>query len=733
MKCLAWIVLLCPLLFSDAVSGNTLDQQRNDFLQAEKLLAQGNVDAFMRASAALLNYPLYPYLQYQWLKDNLHQADQIQSFLAVYKDTRYAGLLRSKWLDYLAKNEQWPDFIRNYIARDGVYAASQSGTGAAIARDGVYAAGQSGTGAATARDGVYAASQQGTVVAIANDSGPASVSAGTSPAIVNDVVPAPVSLPAIVVSKVTENTALECEYNLARYKTGNEQQALSEAERLWLTGDSLPQECDPLLSVLMMSPRFTPELIWQRFELALRKDNVSVAEYVRRSMSRTDQDAADVWLRIHQKPELIENNVLSPGMVCMPQACPEQAGRLTPQMGKLFAHGIERLAKSDLNLAIRIWDDRKVTFQIDEQTARHLERNLAISLARSRNPGAYFRLSQLPADAEVNEWKMRAALLEQNWQHVGEALAGLTVQERLDPKWQYWQARLLDKTGNSIQAKDAYLKLAEDRSFYGFLAADYVNKPYQFANKPIFLTASELSNLADETDFKMVSEFKALNRDMEAERQWWYAVKKLSKERMMIAAKLAQQWHWDQVAIATLVKADYWDDLALRFPVYYANEVHTNASLHNLDPAIVFGLIRQESIFNKNAESAVGARGLMQVMPKTGMQIARDLKEKWRSDSVLFNPGVNVRYGAFYYKQLLKQFHGHFALAIAAYNAGAGRVSKWLPSVEPVPADIWIETIPFKETRKYVTSVLSYSIIYQQLMQRNALKIKELMLDVLPG
>jgi soluble lytic murein transglycosylase len=665
MKHLRGKLLLCLVVFSGAVFGDTLNQQRNDFLLAEKLLAQGNDAAFMQTSAALTDYPLYPYLQYQWLKENLQQADRILAFFAAYTDTRYAGLLRAKWLDYLAKNERWNDFIRYYIARDGVYAANLSGAGSAIARDGVYAANLSGAGAA----------------------------------------------------KSAENTALECQYNLAIYKTGNQQQALNEAKRLWVTGDSLPQECDPLLSVLMMSPGFTPELIWQRFELALNKDNVSVAEYVRRSMNSADQELADVWLRVHQNPTLVESN-----------------GFLSAQMGRLFAHGVGRLAKLDLDLAIKLWDDRKLTFRIDNQAVQQLERSLAMGLARSRNPDAYHRLSQLPVvDAEVTEWKVRAALLEQNWQHVAEALAGLTAQERQDPKWQYWLARSLDKTGNSLLAQDVYAKLAEDRSFYGFMAADNVQKPYQFSNKPVFLAENELENLANETDFKVARELKFMNRGMEAERQWWYATKKLGKERLTIAAKLAQQWHWDQVAIATLVKADYWDDLALRFPVYYSNQVHSNASLHNLDPAIVFGLIRQESIFNKDAESSVGARGLMQVMPKTGMQIARELKEKWLSDNSLFNPDVNVRYGAFYYKKLLKQFHGHFALAIAAYNAGSGRVAKWLPRAESVPADIWIETIPFKETRKYVTSVLSYAIIYQQLMQRRGLKIKELMLDVLPG
>jgi len=648
MKHLRGNLLLCLVVFSGAVFGNTLEQQRNNFLQAEKLLAQGNTTAFMRISATLKNYPLYPYLQYLWLKDNLHQTDQVLAFLVAYKDSRYARLLRTKWLDHLARNEQWSDFIRHYISRDGVYAASLPEAGAA---------------------------------------------------------------------KATENTALECQYNLAIYNTGNQQQALNEAKRLWVSGDSLPQECDPLWTALLMSPNFTPELVWQRFELALSKDNVSVAEFVRRSMSRSDQDVADVWLRVHQKPSLIENSNF-----------------LSPQMGRLFAHGVDLLAKSNLSLAIQLWDDRKHAFQIDSQTAQQVERNLAFALARSRNAGAYQRLNQLAAvDAEVNEWKVRSALLEQNWLHVAEALAGLTTQERQDPKWQYWQARVLDKTGNALQAQEAYAKLAEDRSFYGFLAADNVNKPYQLSNKPVLLAKNELEQLANETDFKMVREFKALNRDAEAERQWWYAVKVLNKERRMVAAKLAQLWHWDQVAITTMVKADYWDDLKLRFPVYYSSQIHDNAERQNLDPAIVFGLIRQESIFNKDAESTVGARGLMQVMPRTGMQIAKDLKEKWRSDQSLFNPDVNVRYGAFYYKQLVKQFHGHFALAIAAYNAGSGRVSKWLPSFESVPADIWIETIPFKETRKYVTSVLSYAIIYQQLIQRKGLKMKELMLDVLPG
>jgi soluble lytic murein transglycosylase len=137
-------------------------------------------------------------------------------------------------------------------------------------------------------------------------------------------------------------------------------------------------------------------------------------------------------------------------------------------------------------------------------------------------------------------------------------------------------------------------------------------------------------------------------------------------------------------------------------------------------------------MLDKNAHSAVGARGLMQIMPKTGQQIAHELNEQWLSDMNLFNADTNLRYGTYYFKKLLNRFNGHFALAIAAYNAGPGNVAKWLPIDKTVPADIWMETIPFKETRKYVSSVLSYTMIYQQRLQSGALKIKELLWDVIP-
>lgn len=626
------LILMCVLTLPVTVSGNTLEQQRTDFPRAEKLIAQKNDEAFWAIGESLKDYPLYPYLQYQWLKNNLHQTSRVLGFLTEYKDTRYAGLLRSQWLSYLARHESWHEFLQHYQA--------------------------------------------------------------------------------------SGNSALECQFYWAKYQTGDVRLALNEAKRLWTVGSSLPKECDALASALIKSPLFTQELIWQRFELALKKDNVQLAEYLKRLLK--NQAVADVWLQVHKKPALIDGDALRIG--------PDSLG------GRIFAHAIDRLAKTDPELAARIWDSRKPRFAVDALADQRLERRLALALAYAKNKKAYDRLSRLVhVDAEVREWKVRAALFEQNWRHIAEALAGLTDQERLEPRWQYWQARALAKADDALQARDVYNHLAEDRSFYGFLAADMVSKPYKLTDKPVFLSGNELETLAEESGFKVARELDFLGRTQEAQRQWWFAVKKLPKERLMTAAKLAQQWQWDQVAVFTLVKADYWDDMALRFPVNYLSAVSNNAYRHNLDPAVIFGLIRQESVFDKHAESPAGAKGLMQIMPKTGQQIARDLREKWQSEASLFDPDINVKYGSFYYRQLLDKFNGHLALATAAYNAGPRRVGQWLPSSETVPADIWIETIPFKETRKYVSAVLSYIVIYQDRMHKKALKIKDFMLDVLPG
>lgn len=632
---LIYVFLLLIILPLHVVlaSSLTLDEQRKGFLVAEKLAKKGKASLFFKKSEALIDYPLYPYLQYQWLKKNLHQTTRIKAFLSDYAETRYAGLLNYKWQIYLAKHKKWTEFINQY-----------------------------------------------------------------SP---------------------TNNTKLQCYYYRAKYNTGAKEEALIGARKLWVVGKSQPNECDAVFKVFKDSSLFTSEVMWQRFEAALNNKKIKLARYIQRSMSKKDQQIAQRWLKVHASPLLIAK----PKLLIIKQ----------PQSGLIFAHGIDRLARTDHIKAIEIWDARKHDFKINTARVDRLEQRLAMSLVYRRDKAAYSRLSQLKnPDESAQEWRVRAALREQNWTHVEQSINALNKETKEKDKWRYWLARALEQTDKAKASEFIFSKLSEDRSFYGYLSADKLKKSYQLSDHPVPVTDEMLTKFMQTTDFRVLAELMEVNKGLEAKRQWWYAVRKLDKNEILIAAKYAQKLNWKQVAIFTIAKAKYWDDVSLRFPLAYQKQVQKNADRQQLNPAIIFGLIRRESAFNQNARSPVGARGLMQIMPKTGQQIARELKEKWRNTSALYNPSTNVKYGAYYYKQLLKQFNGHYALAAAAYNAGPHRVKRWLPKNRALAADIWVETIPFKETRAYVSAVLTYALIYQKQLKKNILTMKDFMRDVLP-
>lgn len=611
----------------------TLSQQREYFVAAEKLLSKDKEKDYLHLSKKLAGYPLYPYLQYKWLSNRLSQTNEITDFLTTHKDSHYAELLRTNWLNRLAEQKRWPEFIKYY--------------------------------------------------------------------------------------QPNEDKNLTCLSYWANYQSGNQAQALDDAQAMWAATVAYPEACVPLFSILTASGKLKLDIIWQRFEAALKENNTDAANTTASLLSAENQLIAKQWLQIHQTPDIIKNESFWKSKDGM--------------MGQLFSYGIDKLAKPNLELALKLWDSQKKTFVLDGASSQRIEQRLALVLAVRRDPRVFERLKYVSQpDEELKMWSIRSALFAQNWPHVIKAYESFSSKEQQDPHWQYWYARALGEMGDTTKAQANYAAVAQDRGFHGFLAADRLNQPYQINNKPIVVTDEALAALRQNTEVNVVEEFIAINRDLEARKLWPVVIKKLNKDQLLLAAKLAQGWHWEQTAIITLTKADYWDDLPLRFPTHYQEQVESNATLQNVDPALLFGLMRQESMMDKMAASSVGAKGLMQLMPGTGQQIAKALNEPWHSDSDLFNPELNIKYGSYYFKQLLEQFNGHAALATAAYNAGPARVKKWLPQGKALPADLWVEYIPYKETRKYVSSVLSYAIIYQHLLQRDALKLKNLLPDVSP-
>lgn len=614
-------------------SDEEIAQQRQLFLQAENSLKKNDDAAYFLLADQLKDYPLYPYIQYQWLKKNLDQDKQVKHFLDAHSSSRYTIKLKYKWLHYLGKNRQWQTIIQNPIT--------------------------------------------------------------------------------------TSDATLNCYYHRAQFNTGNSRAALYGARDLWTVGRSQPRACDPLFSQLQKSDLFTQELRWQRFDAALKNNKVSLAAYVRNMMSKEQQATAQLWLNLHRDPARY-----------LPQLLSRTPDTQTPLM---FRHAIDRLAGKDITAAIELWDDNKQDFDIAKDSADKLEKRLAMKLAFERDTSAYERFSQLDDnDSNSRTWRVRAALSEQNWQNVNDAIDALNEAEQQQEKWQYWQARAYLETGETDKAEGLLSELSENRSYYGYLAADKVNSLYQLSDNPVDVTVEQIDLLKDQKEFRVAFELMVLERKNEAKLQWWHAIRPLDKRQIIIAAKLAQRWQWDEIAIFTIAKAKHWDDVEMRFPLSYADDIHENSTQNNLNPALIFGLVRRESAFNEKAYSPAGARGLMQIMPNTGRQIARNLNERWRGSNSLYNPEMNIKYGSYYYQKLLNQFDGHYALALAAYNAGPTRVKQWLPEDSTVPADIWIETIPFRETRDYVSTVLAYALIYQQRTQSNDLSMNDFTRDIEP-
>ena len=519
---------------------------------------------------------------------------------------------------------------------------------------------------------------------------------------------------------LSDNPETQCLFALAKYHSNQQLSALDSAKRLWLQADPHSENCDALFSLLKQSSSFDSDLAWQKFKWELSNNNPQSASQLLGFLSEQRREIANIWLKLFKQPELVKQN--------------GDWKRQSEQAGQIFAQTILRWAESDLTAALASWDSEKATINIAPEILIDTENNLALALALKGEAFAYQRLAQLTKPNKANrEWQIRAALRAQDWSAANTALAGLDDESKQQDKWQYWQARAWHELDQKPQAERLFQQLAQQRSFYGFLAAEKLHQPINLADNPIHVSAEEMAQLKQQANFQMVSEFLALDRSLEAKRQWWFATANLTKHDLAVAAKLAEQWQWATIAIFTSAKAHEWNDMALRFPLIYANEVDLHATKHQVDPALIFGLLRQESAFDDSADSAAGAKGLMQLMPKTAKEIASELKQTWLRDSSLFNPNLNIEYGSFYYKKLLEEFNQHPLLATAAYNAGPKKVKRWLANNTALPGDIWIELIPYKETREYVSSVLQYALIYQQRLHRDSLKVVNLIRQVKPN
>lgn len=347
--------------------------------------------------------------------------------------------------------------------------------------------------------------------------------------------------------------------------------------------------------------------------------------------------------------------------------------------------------------------------------------------------------------AETLAWMARAALRAAHggqpaaWTLVEQALDAMGPEQQADPTWVYWRAKALQaragQTGTEParraareQARELLARVAHPLTFYGQLASEELHGAIRPPAAPAALTEAELAQARAVPGADRALRLFDLGWRSEAVREWNYTLTwgkpgGMSDRDVIAMAELAcQRELWDRCINAS-DRTRQEVHLGQRYPTPFRQDILTAARDVGLDPAYMFGLIRQESRFLVAARSSVGASGLMQVMPATATWTARKLDIPYQPE-LLTDRQTNLKLGAGYLKLVLDDFQGMQALAAAAYNAGPGRPRRWRegPRME---AAAWVENIPFNETRDYVKKVLSNAVVYSHLLHGKPMALRE--------
>jgi soluble lytic murein transglycosylase len=512
------------------------------------------------------------------------------------------------------------------------------------------------------------------------------------------------------------DTASECTYAEALWRDAREQEAWRLVAALWLTGSSLPDRCDPVLAGWRSAGALDVGLAWERAALAVEAGNLRLAHYLARFLAARDTALLEHWMALRRRPA---------GLA----AFAAKGDVRTPRRRRVMLDVMDRAARRDAQRAAELLRSLPRE-RLGEGLHARLRASVGAALARN---GEDPDLDWLDGAASPTElaWGAVSAMRSARWQQVLEAVASMPREEAARERWRYWGAHARDALGLA-EGMQAMRELATERSYYGFLAADRSGQAYRLGHSALQVNEASLRRLEELPALRRVKAWLALGRDTEARREWQYLLARLEPERLEGAAVLADRWGWHEAAIRAAAAARSWDDLELRFPIAHRREVSLAVKRSKLPASRIYAVVRQESAFMRDVRSPAGALGLMQLMPATARQVARRAGVRRPRTRDLLDPARNLMLGSLYLSRLERRYAGHAVLASAAYNAGPRRVARWRPRAAAMDARTWVETIAFRETRRYVRRVLTYQVIYAQRLGETPLTLRELMPEVSP-
>lgn len=496
-------------------------------------------------------------------------------------------------------------------------------------------------------------------------------------------------------------TELDCRFARYQHAQGQSQAAFATAEKLWLSAQSQPNACDALFDTWRAAGHLTEDKIWQRLKLATDARNYGVANYLVKLLS-SQQAHGQRLIDVAQKPDLLKQTARFSGK--------------DPRSAEVIALGLRKLATQDLDASVFLLShyEKQVAFSPADRLT--LANDIGLRLAKRFDVRALAVMEKYDPQMQnenLSEWRARLLLRLGRWNEANQITRQLPNDLSNSNRWRYWQARSLQLAQpKSQQPLVLYQPLARERDFYGFMAADHSQQPYHLQHQALALQPQTLQKVRNAAGLKRALEFYARDEMTEAHREWYHLSNFLSRDELVAQARIAYDMGWYFPAIRNISQAKYWDDLEIRFPMAHRSNFVAEAKNRGLQSSWMFAVTRQESAFMIQAKSHVGAMGLMQLMPATAKETAQRYGIALDNPRSAVIPAINIQLGAAYLSQVLGQFNGNRVLASAAYNAGPGRVRQWLRDAKHLPYDVWVESIPFDETRLYVQNVLTYSVIY---------------------
>lgn len=477
---------------------------------------------------------------------------------------------------------------------------------------------------------------------------------------------------------------------------------------------SLPNACDPVLAAAHDAGLLTPSRLWARIDRAVAAGAGGTVAALADWLPRRDAEAA-------QRLALALRD---------PAAAAAQATRWpdTPHHRQAAALALQRLARSDANQADKAWLTLRRRFHFSDEQRNDVLNALALFHATDFDDHALQRLAELPAAAQTDatrEWRVRVALAEQNWRTVLSAIDALSPEQQRDGEWRYFRARALAELGKPAQAQQQYSALAGEPTYFGFLAADRSDAPYALCPWTLGDDDARARSLLANIGIQRAFELFAVDLPRDARREWARALRGSDEATRREAALLAYRRGWYDRAVFTFSSGDALRLYEQRFPLASQDGVVPQAQQAGIDPSWAYAIARAESAWMSDAHSGADARGLMQLIPATGAQVARRYGLPWSGADSLYDPAVNVQLGTRYLAQMAQRYNGAPWLASAAYNAGPIKLDQWLAARGTLPPDVFTATIPYKETREYVARVMAFSVIYDWRLSGSAVPLDQ--------